>query len=74
MAKELYELTNKELLNLYNAQDTYDDATIAEIMDRTGMAEEYNAQVALFEQTGGDDGCWECVIDKAIEKLEAMTA
>lgn len=68
MAKKLQEMTNAELLNQYNYQLLYDDATNAEIVKRVGMTDEYAAEKEK------PNGRWEQILHEAVEKLDHMVS
>lgn len=57
-----YNLTNKELLNAYNASDEYIPAMCAEICTRVGMHEDY-----YYADCDNIDR----VMEAAVEQLEA---
>ena len=57
-----YNMTNKELLDAYNASAEYDEFMRGEICTRVGMHEEYYM---------ADGENIDCVMERAIEQLEA---
>lgn len=57
-----YDLTNKELLNAYNASTEYDEALCCEICTRVGMHTDYYY---------ADGESIDRVMEKAVEQLEA---
>ena len=56
-----YDLTNKELLNAYNASTEYDEAMCCEICTRGGMHHDYYADGESIDR----------VMEEAVEQLEA---
>jgi hypothetical protein len=57
-----YDLTNKELLNAYNASTEYDEAMCCEICTRVGMHIDYYY---------ADGESIDRVMEEAVEQLEA---
>lgn len=57
-----YDLTNKELLNAYNASTEYDEALCCEICIRVGMHTDYYY---------ADGESIDRVMEEAVEQLEA---